>query len=457
MKPTTFSKAFSLGGLTLVTLSTLALGQGELAPTSTPTHKSGPGAALTAGGLPQPTMKTLQQVEPRTDVLTLSADASSRYVIDKPGSYYLSSNLMVREDIAISVRSSDVTLDLNGFQVTHAERGGSTGINVQAGLERVSVRNGSVSNFSTGVDAFGIFSNKTKGCLLEDLKVSGCAGNGIVIGDAGTVRNCTSADNGGHGIFADNGSIIANCVAFGNGGNTGSPGAIWVRNGCTVSNCVARENTTDGIVTGSGCTVSQCAATENTGTYGINAGTSNTLKQCTANNNVGAGEFSRGLSVGDGSTVIGCTANNNDSTNAGTSSAQGVGIFAASRCTVTDCTTTGNKGDGIRCSSDSRIEKNTCIDSGIYGAGIRATGDNNRIDGNHSTRNRYGIRYEGTSNLVIRNSAHGNGLAIESGNFSGDGAANAVGAFIYMNDINDESDDKPWGNFTKTPQIVGGR
>ena len=101
-----------------------------------------------------------------------------------------------------------------------------------------------------------------------------------------------------------------------------------------------------------------------------------------------------------------------------------------------------------------RIEQNTCIDSGIYGAGIHANGDDNRIDGNHCTRNRYGIRYDGQSNLVIRNSAYGNGLTPESGNFSGDGADNAIGPFIYMNEINAAADDRPWGNFTKTPTIV---
>ena len=50
-------------------------------------------------------MKTLQQVEPRTDVATLAGDATAVFVITSPGSYYLSGNVPVpasRSGIAIA-------------------------------------------------------------------------------------------------------------------------------------------------------------------------------------------------------------------------------------------------------------------------------------------------------------------------------------------------------------------
>ena len=49
--------------------------------------------SLTPPGAPATTMKTLEQVEPRIDVLTLSGDATYHHVITQPGSYYLSGNL----------------------------------------------------------------------------------------------------------------------------------------------------------------------------------------------------------------------------------------------------------------------------------------------------------------------------------------------------------------------------
>jgi hypothetical protein len=48
---------------------------------------------LTPPGAPAPTMKTLQQIEPRIDLATVPGNASAHHVIDRPGSYYLSGNL----------------------------------------------------------------------------------------------------------------------------------------------------------------------------------------------------------------------------------------------------------------------------------------------------------------------------------------------------------------------------
>ena len=44
-------------------------------------------------GPPGDTMKTLQQVEPRTDLADVPGNANNMHVITAPGSYYLSDNL----------------------------------------------------------------------------------------------------------------------------------------------------------------------------------------------------------------------------------------------------------------------------------------------------------------------------------------------------------------------------
>lgn len=449
-----FSKTIASTGLTLLTLSSLVLGQGDLAPSATPSHKTGP-PALSAGGLPQPTMKTLQQVEPRVDVQTLEADANAAFVIKRAGSYYLSAEIVTTKDIAISVRASNVTLDLKGFSLVHRTAAGTRGIQVTADHHNVSITNGVIRGFANGVRATDL-QKQNKGIRVTNLHVTGASHYGIVVGDASLVESCTSNGNGG-GIFVGKASVVRGSVACENVAYVGTAAGISAGAGSTVSHCVAKDNEATGIRVGPGSNLSFSTASGNQATYGILAEDSCTVTSCTASENIGSGSFSRGISVGAGSSVIGCTARKNGSAKPEDSGISGVGIFGLTRCVIKDCMVSDNVGDGIRCGSESRIEKNTCIDSGLHGAGIRVTGDRNRVDGNHCTGNRYGIRYQGIDNLVIRNSAFGNGLAIESGNFSGDNSDNAIGPFIFMNDINDANDDRPWGNFTKTPQILPGR
>jgi hypothetical protein len=72
-----------------------AFGQGTLAPPAAPAA----------------TMKTLSQIEPRTDVATLSGDASHLFVIAAAGSYYLSGNILAAGVDGILISASNVSLD----------------------------------------------------------------------------------------------------------------------------------------------------------------------------------------------------------------------------------------------------------------------------------------------------------------------------------------------------------
>jgi hypothetical protein len=73
---------------------------------------------LTPPGAPAPTMKTLQQVEPRIEINATNTpgDADSIFKITEPGSYYLTGNVAgVSGKHGIEIAASDVTLDLMGF------------------------------------------------------------------------------------------------------------------------------------------------------------------------------------------------------------------------------------------------------------------------------------------------------------------------------------------------------
>src|SRR2546425_1155119 len=79
---------------------------------------------LTPSGPPAPTMKSLDQIEPRTPISNLPVSLS------QPGSYYVVSNLtdLVAASSGITIAANDVTIDLNGFTLLAGVAGAGAGI-----------------------------------------------------------------------------------------------------------------------------------------------------------------------------------------------------------------------------------------------------------------------------------------------------------------------------------------
>ena len=77
---------------------------------------------LTPPGAPAPTMKTMEQVEPRTAITNVP------FAISQSGSYYLATNL-TSAGSGVVISASGVTLDLMGFSITGA--GGAADCGVQ--------------------------------------------------------------------------------------------------------------------------------------------------------------------------------------------------------------------------------------------------------------------------------------------------------------------------------------
>jgi hypothetical protein len=200
--------------------------------------------SLTPPGVPAPTMKTLDQVEPRTpvDATHTPAAGSGEFAITNPGSYYLTTNILgVGGKNGIEVMTNHVTIDLNGF-VLLGGGVGSTGVNIDAGANNVTVRNGTITGWGDGVDS------AAPNTCAEHLKVINCTGDGIFTFPYATpsfIRDCLCENDGsgaGYSAIMIAGGLISDCVVINNNGDAGininaygSPLAYGSLSGCLVA------------------------------------------------------------------------------------------------------------------------------------------------------------------------------------------------------------------------------
>jgi parallel beta-helix repeat protein len=311
---------------------------------------------LAPAGAPAPSMKTLQQIEPRVPISSLP------FTITNSGSYYLTTNLTGAPALTgITISASSVTLDLGGFLLSGA--GSGDGVSVSGTRTNITIQNGSLRNWDTGVNAT-LASNSR----FERLQVS----QGISFG-----------------IYVGNGNLILFCQAEGNGWG------IYGGNNCTIKGCTAIRNGASGIQVDSGCTIVECTASQNF--QGIGAFESALIQSCLVSSNGANG----GIIADSGANVIGCTADWN----------AGDGI-AIDRGTVRNCTARSNKGDGIQVFISCLVQDNHCSSNGENGdgAGVHSLQGGNTIERNVVVSNDRGIDCNpSTGNFITGNRAQSNG------------------------------------------------
>jgi parallel beta-helix repeat protein len=340
-------------------------------------------------GAPAPTMKTLQQIEPRIPI------SSAPFTINKSGSYYFTTNLTgVLGQSGITVLVHNVTIDLNGFELAGVPGAGS-GIVLSGAQTNLTVRNGTIR----GWPAFGLNFALGQAGEFENLRLLSNTGGGLNAGEGSRIRNCTAHANGGFGIVAVSAAAIESCNARLNRG-----GGINAGRDATVLNCTVSTNTGVGILGADNLVINRCVVTRNTGT---------------------------GIELDNNCTVANCTASLN-----GTN-----GIDVILGCTIVDNSANQNSRDGIVVNARNRVFGNTATGNGspaASGAGFFAFGVDNHLEGNNSVDNDIGFLIQGTFNLVVKNKASGN-----TTNFTIDLAQNREGPIVA-----DPVGAQPWANFS---------
>jgi hypothetical protein len=316
--------------------------------------------ALTPPGAPAPTMKTLDQVEPRTPISSLP------FTITASGSYYLVTNLTgAPATDGITVQADHVTIDLRGFALKGGGGVSGRGIVVVGNHNNLRICNGAIAEWA----AQGILADNASNSQFEQLRISQSGLAGLQAGRGSTIAACVTESNLGEGV-----SVLERCLIQNSDSCSNSIGFKLQGYGGRINDCVAASNATNGIVV---------------------QGVIGSINNCTATAN-----GQDGINVWDGCRIDLCTVIMNS----------GNGITAGNGCTVKNCTSNGNMGDGIQVGTTCCwVNGNTANGNG--GAGIRPAGDA-RIDDNNLYFNQFGIVCTlGGNNFVARNTAHGNTIA----------------------------------------------
>ena len=179
-------------------------------------------------GAPVPTMKSLDQIEPRKPLIARSAGVSigptGTITITEAGSYYLTGNLTVSTGNGIVIEKDDVSLDLRGFTIASDAAPNATGdaISFSGERSRISIANGhirsgvthlggdSFSNgpgFDSGINWPGTSPHSVR---VSGMSIAGVKSFGIDLGtDASCiVQACTVRVAGEIGIRA---GVVSDC------------------------------------------------------------------------------------------------------------------------------------------------------------------------------------------------------------------------------------------------------
>lgn len=289
------------------------------------------------------TGKTLTEVEPRIAINAINTpgDAGAVYRIIRPGSYYLTRNVVgAIGQRGIEISASNVTVDLQGF-VLIGSAGSLSGISAPTTIQAddITIRNGTITGWGQEGINLRRDDDVNNHHVVENVLASSNSGAGIRLGSSSVARHCIAVANGGNGFFLSYDGVVEECISTG--------------------------NTLDGFKFISGVHAWASTASSN-GDTGIDSDFDSRIDRCIAVAN-----------LNNGIATAGQATRNNASGNG----RHGLNITSVSR--VIDNLCAGNaltaNGAGIALDSGSVVEHNTCPTNRW---GIRATGNSNWITQN---------------------------------------------------------------------------
>jgi hypothetical protein len=323
-------------------------------------------------------MKTLQQIEPRTDLNALSGDATTVCTIVRPGSYYLSADLAGaagKSTIRVAT-AGRVTIDLNGFTLT------STGAGQSAILPNndLVVRNGYIlAEANASTKAIG---GRLARIVCEDLGIFGNGGIVLDLGADGVIARCHLTDGG---IACQERSAVRETVISAKASDVSVTlgdesqavglvlqtqlGALAVGERGLIADCAINAAgppplIVNGavLIAGEGSVVRHCSvAAGNTAGSAIVVGTGALVSGCRVSSAFRDGIASSGLA---NVTVESCSVHGNGRD----------GIVLGANARVRDCSVQGSGAQGIEVGENSHVSD--CAVSGCGGGGIRSTFEN---------------------------------------------------------------------------------
>src|ERR1051325_3438226 len=261
--------------------------------------------SLTPPGAPAPTLKTLDQVEPRTPI------SSVPFTITNSGSYYLTASLNVTNGDAITIATNGATLDLNGFTLSSTKVGAAGyGISLGSGLRTLTSQSGfiqsGVTNNGSGVYSgngfqYGIrySGSQPKNVLVSRVSVAGVLTDGINLGENNStiVEYCTALTAGSSGIHASviRSSAATDCgyaaifgeeVSDSRGATTGGTYGLYAN---TANNCYGSSGGTYGLYAAAANNCYGSTTSTNASTYGLYATTADNCYGSGGGSGVGLG------------------------------------------------------------------------------------------------------------------------------------------------------------------------
>ena len=355
-------------------------------------------AATSRAGDPTPppgpitgTMKTLTQVEPRTPLNSLPGDANTAILINEPGSYYLTGDIVVTgQKDGIRVSADHVSIDLNGYRLIGPGNLTSVGIVCNGSRINFTLRNGTLTGWGYASLNIGGF---MRHCLFEDLTLTNNPAGNLEQNDVdhSIFRNIRVKGSGEVGIAMGDNCVMSNCTI--EGCHAGISGTF----NCVVSDCTVMGATGTGIGLFGGGVIERCA-----------------VRSCPA-----------GLYVGSGGIIRDCSV---------TSCA--VAIESGGFARIQDCVIMGSTTVGVRILQRDHVVGVKISNSAIGIQSTPTTNVRNIIDGNIITTCPVGVRVLGAGSIITKNlvtESTTNPFDIAPGNTVGTIQPSPVGAGAWDN------------------------